>query len=690
MTLVPLEAALGLSTGYTYALSKKKEDEVRQGENSYQASLFQFSQVAVLSNVTGILAEAIPNPAVRLAAITANVVTPVLSFFFCPTFAAVKQGHYETAAGTVNQKPPTALAIIPEQLSPKTAKVMTYLADHTGDIANAGILVSTAALPLIGNYPLAIAMAFPLVYEALDSRGFVPQRISLMIERYMPAMTDFTFLATGNILTRALSAVSLSSSIPSANQIVHRKIDKIAHQFMTLEGPTMEEIDAPLVEKKDLSYHDIMGILRGETNEFELNPAHLSKWANYFIELPKDTEFQKFLELFDKINWEEKYILLRRSFFDDDRFQAFLREKFPDVKIDADNFEEQIQLLADEEGKTKEKYLADQIRYQLNECILVLKYEKPVTGMKQDLDTSVENCSQILSYLTTLNPENDSVEIEDILIKISMEAGEYCARGIKRASNEILSGILQQEVKDKSEIDPMKEYELGLRQRLQQERLRILQNYYLRFVDLLVQVAKHGRATPLPSQLQSTDEHALAVAEDVHTMDIYRNCFALGFYPMTQYERDSFGLMELFMWGSPSHPFRQMRLEMYREYQNELDSIVREIGELNFSNYIRQLIQENPNLEEPQKEEILEQFLEVPIERFHQLMFVFLGVMRHKEIWDEWSVVEIEDEEDNVTVDDLSDWTLVEDCDPDQTDTLTTKNSETAERLFWGAGLISK
>src|ERR1700758_870574 len=90
-----IQIAMGTGIGYNYTWIKIKEDEVKQGENHYQAALCQAGGIYCASNVVAIFVDAIPDPRIKIPAKICNLVIPLGSFLLCPLAALVKQGHYE-------------------------------------------------------------------------------------------------------------------------------------------------------------------------------------------------------------------------------------------------------------------------------------------------------------------------------------------------------------------------------------------------------------------------------------------------------------------------------------------------------------------------------------------------------------------------------------------------------------------
>ena len=264
----------------------------------------------------------------------------------------------------------------------------------------------------------------------------------------------------------------------------------------------------------------------------------------------------------------------------------------------------------------------------------------------------------------------EKIEIEDTILKLAVEGGEYCARGVKRASREIINGILQGSQGQSK--DPIENYETQLRQSLEMDRMKIMTSLYQHFIGVLAKGLKYGAKSG--SEIEEvTDQHAVAAAQDVHTLDLYRIAFALGFVPLTEYERNSIGVAELNLWGNPMYMFREFRMQMYHIYQNHLNDTIKELGTLNFFNYIHSVIKTNPKLNEEQITEIVEKLTERNSEtwtveetesKFHRLALVMLGILNYDPIGDDWVEVlpemDLSSEPSIKQEEDFSDWITLE------------------------------
>jgi hypothetical protein len=682
------------------------------------------------------LSNIIPNTYIRISTKVAVNGISLVSWIACPAFAAVKQGHFEEGMAALKSvvqiKSPKIASYLPKKLDTESEKSFSYLAEHLGSIAKTSMFVGTLALPWVGSPYLALGIFAPIAYQAIDYQGWVSRKTSLFMETYMPTIASSGALIGGGPVIQGIAALSVLSYFPAFNKFLQQKIDKLAKQFIDLPGPSIEEIDAPVFINKHLSFEQINKILNAASpSQFTVNAAHCSKPVWAFKELPKNSTFSKFLELFKTVKWKDKYSLLKKPFSEDDRFIDYLRDHFRGYKDLEKRFKhylithakeknitekrffphqfekqiteivnilktqeqnEELQKDADEliqycsqilvfvqknfidrplhrvnledilfeyyldihtKGMKipKEEFLANQLEKQMTELVKMLKGKRRVEGSQKDADEAIHYCSQILPYLLKLNLESpsDRLILEDILVKLGVEGGEYCARGVKRASKEIVNGILQQLTDGAG--DPIKDYERQWQQGLEAARNKLLNSVYQGFVNVFISIMKGGEINDDLTK-EVTDRHAVALAQDVHTLDLYRIAFAFGVIPLSDYERNSMGFAELNLWGSPAYPFREFRMNIYEKYYQGIDDVIKELGHIHFSTYICAVIEQNTALSEAQKEEIIDKFTECnqgswtaesTQSRFNRLACVMLGILNYETINEDWVEIDSSD-----------------------------------------------
>lgn len=630
----------GAATSYGFTQLYNKEKEVKQGGNEYFGAFAQWGQVWALMEMVNKIAIIVIQNTSRQARV--NIICNaaiVLSLPVCMFLAIVKQGHYPSAADWWNQK---FYFKIPAKLGVYSTQAFSFLADHLGDMLRVAMIAGALSLIALRQYYFAGAVFVSLAYEVVDQLAWMPRNISLFVERYMPILALIGMAARGLSINRLLaSAMLLTTASQTINSVAQLYFDKLLRRYVKVQGPSVTEIRKPLVKHEDLTFEEINKILEASDADFEINPSHCVAPLAEFANLPSDDQFEKFLTFFDGINWTTKYSLVKSKFQDDEeRFIGFLAEEFPQEQIqdkfkhflkqqalpdilreptfDADFVGPYITQLAAKKQQTVEEWSQDHLRKQLVTLVNVLTGKERVKGFQQDLEDAIQIIVKILPYLESLDPQQDHIELEDLLLKMAVEGGSYCARGIKRASNEIINHIMQQDVIVKGEVfDPIKDYERQIQQSLQELRLTILQGFFKQMVgDKL-------KEKGVPDTVQN----------DVHTFDIYRLALSYGFVPLTDYEKREMGLAVLLNWEMFNEPRDEMRVF----YLQEMEEVRKEKGEVYFGTYILGLVHES-KLTDQQKEDLLETYTEChnyewdaseTANRFYRLMLYRLGVLNY-------------------------------------------------------------
>lgn len=598
-----LQLVQGLSIGYEFSSVKNSEDEVKQGKNYYLSSLFQAAEIAYCTSLikkisTSVFQKSIPS---YLSFVCNN------SFFIYLPFglacATVKQGDYENL---VEQKIP-----LPKKLRPITTKTLNFFAEHAGDLLRVAILVENIALAYLGQYAFAGAFLSAFVYREIDMLGFVPHKVSLFMETYMPIVSTLGLAITGNTLV--LRTLALTEFSAYLNRSIIYKVEPAVRYIFSCKGPTLEEYEQPWVEQKNLTFEEMNEILDSSPNSFEINPAHCSKNVAKDSDLPKDEQLQDFLTLFNQINWqtEGKYQLIAAKLKRDDRFCDFLRKEFPNENNIRQNFEELVQELARQENQSKEKYLATWITEQISTFTDVLLHNKTPKGSRNDLQEGIENSKKILYYVKNLQ---DNVHKEDLLLKLAVEGGDYCALAIKRATKEIIQEAVlphgfSQEVLE--QFDAQKSYELSILQALQNERFRLVQE-------------KHSKIS---------SEISAAITMDVHIFDLLSDFIFMGFYPIRDSKRKRVNMIDIAYWTAQEF----LRSQTLQDYKSNVTGIIKAQGEQRFITYLLQFIDSHQQLTDEQKLALREKYslfdndnwnAEETNERFYRLMLVMLGVLK--------------------------------------------------------------
>lgn len=619
----------GLSTGFFYATHRNKELEIKQGKNYY---LSAFPQAGQIGSALLILQELAPTLqwTGKAFSVCTNVF-PIAALAGLIVAASTKHGHYETLAKTVNLKLPSLLQL-PEELSPRVTRALQFCSEHAGDFIRLAMVVGTVALVVFGSVHFAAAMIAMMVYQALDNRGLIPFRISLFMERYLPIISSFGLIFMGSLITQLMGVIYIASFFPGVSQFMLEKLDAGVQDYFKLDTPLLKEIYAPVVENKQMTFSQIEEVLKDSSSNYEINPAHCSKPA-IDVEMggyETSFHFNRLKDLFSKVDWEKQHELILPKLLDDDRFcSERLQKKNPKISLDSKKTEKMrcLNELVKEKGGTHAQFVAEWLKTEMEALVDALTLRKLPDGTRADLEDARNNCSYILPYLQKLDPTRDRIEMEDVLLRLAIEGGGYCARGIKSVSSALLSRYLIQKLveKKKGELskdlasDPLKLYELQLRMSLQKIREELVQGTYEKMM------AELG----IPAALKS----------DVHAMDIYRIVLSQGVAPLTSNERFEFGMDKFPVWKT--YQAQGVHKYLYEQYEKILairpwisdlrDTAIKRTGsEEQFIAYLKGTFAANPNLTKQEKGKLNQMLLAGSNENWRRLAFVMLGVLREK------------------------------------------------------------
>ncbi|SCA63296.1 hypothetical protein SCG7086_AO_00030 [Chlamydiales bacterium SCGC AG-110-P3] len=605
------QAIGGWSSGYAYSIHSQNEVEVAQGGNHYFAGMARANQASLVMNVINKVASTSPM-AKGLPPITLKIGF-LLSFPFFLFAAAVKQGHYPKVAATYNAS--QIPGKLPTTLSNRTVKVFTFISDHSNKVFKTAMVASSIALIALGNPFYGAASLTAMAIQKIDEMGYLPRKISLLMEQYLPLLANIGIILTFPLLiTKAIVITQLAFEVPAIKDPIHRFIEGLVP---VQRGEThLHEFDASIKERYDLSYEEIQTILKDSTSDattgYSLVPAHCSKWPDQGLKLPTDLDFSKLMPLFDTVDWASKESLLSKKFKNDERFleklkghPALKEEKLgsKDLDLIRKDFDRYVAIVSADRNTPVNIFFANELRGQLDQLVKYLNGESRATGTQQDLDDAIQNCSKLLPYLEGLK---DTIEKEDFLLKLSVEGGDYCSRGIKRTSDELLSQVMMHSIDET--LAPHDLFKVKVKQALLSKR------------NSLMQFGLSEIIKKLPVAIPDNVKH------DVHTMDLYRTQLGIGFIPLTPSERKAVGFSDIVGWRC----YNSVRKGLMKLYKKEMDSTVQALGEVHISQFVRDAIGRNTTLTPEQKEKLLDDFTTEGWSNHvvHKLMFVTLGILK--------------------------------------------------------------
>lgn len=531
-------------------------------------------------------------------------ITPWASFPLGLVANAVRNGVYEEFIATL--KKANVPSVLPDQLNGITVKFLTYYSEYIGKICQIATLVGIIVATRLESYFYTGAFLSILAYDKLDKMNYIPHKVTEFMEAYISKLFQINTLMTGTLTLRLFTTISLTSNIPYIYMKYLALFEKALNLIYTDNGFSIAESEAPLYQKKNMTAEEIQTILAAPKEAFEINPSHCSKYIPNA--LPVDLTFDKFNEIFNTISWEEKYELIKPKLRDDDKFCQLIRQEIqnafetqpPSLNHVKENFEALVIQLATNSNLSKEIYLAQKLEESMKQLSCVLSRNSRTSGSQIDLQYAIDACAKILAYIQNAN--TPSIEKEDILLKLAVEGGTYCAAGIKRAAEEIVRENIHPQSHSNSISDPQSSYELQIMSELQNKRFALLQ---------------------IPYQALLT-ELSQTLLNDVHAFNFYFPQIALGFYPLNASQKAALSLTSIWAWKITA----ATRQILFENYKNGLNTVFKQTGMIHLTSYISTHIHSNPQLTPQQRSTILDGW--VNDEPFCRLALVIMGVLRLK------------------------------------------------------------
>lgn len=650
-------AISGLGIAHEFGRLKQKEDEVRDGSNHWLAAQVQAVEMAPFLVTVSRVAEAIIKPTSTILLQVATGVTIVIAMPACLFLGIVREDMYNLFAMIVNKIEPWGYTISEElDISDASRERLDYLAEHLGDIARIGMAAAGVFFVFSGEVIFGGFFLAAMAYDLAERKGYIPFSVRLFVQDYGPVLSALGMIATGALLSQIIGVISLISLHPDTAKKIHyaienyldnnEKMQSLPHP-LNVRGPKLSEIDAPRVERKDLSFEEMIAILEAPEDEFSWHPAHFSE----HLELPfekQDKEFDQLMTKFNKIDWTTKYLAIKGAVNLDDRFCNAItipfckrRPEFKDIAIDdqenendppgrvyysakdkiARRFSEVMDAYAQEHQTTKEEFLAQWLTEQMQTCVNALMLRTTngtvTTGEPSDLAEAIEKFGNILPLLTEME-ESDPNEFVSKLCRIAVEGGGYCYRGLKRAGSDLEDQFIGQMI---DKLEPFAAYEQKLLLKLHKLRKDI-------FNDLFLEIT--GKVNGMPKKL------AKLMFLDIHNMDLLRRYLGFGFISLTKRERDAFDIGIFLNWYIYAFIREKQLNEQYSERVE--DEVWADITDAVTTEKIRNVIAEHPSLTKDQKDFMINERLvnfewkggPENIAAFKRLILVTLGVLKYE------------------------------------------------------------
>lgn len=536
-------------------------------------------------------ASLIPSGPGRVIAKIFTNLMPLLAMPVLILAAFVKQGLYESSAAWWNtwvapQWFEKAKMRAPIFLSTKVKALSHFLTEHSDNIFRAILAVGIIILTILGYYSWAVLAAVTIIYHMFDSQGLIPRKLSLFMERYLPIMASLGFIFTGAIIAQVAAVIHIAATIFSRfSHFFQVKADHLVRKYAKTPGYSIAELEAPLVPR-ELSYEEIQALLKSTGSDLAVSPAHYTKGLiNFKDKLEEDFAFAFLETACASISWETP--LLIKGLLEDERLMAFMAKKLSGISSHElkESFHTHFSTIASLENMSFDQYAREWIKQQMHILVQILEGKVTLKDQQVDVDDALHMCAQTVSLLKARIEQKQSLQmLQESLISLAIEGGDYCARGIKRACSELLSILIAAQ----NEPDPLKNYENKIYASLIRKRDQMVEETYE------IHIKPH-----LPAR----------IADKERTFAMYRLILSFGFSPLTPFERQEIGLSNLILWWSMA----SLRRAMFESYEQELlfpqtesqkKRVFENIGSPPL--YLEVVIKNNSQLTSLQKAELIE------------------------------------------------------------------------------------
>lgn len=358
----------GCAQGYFFSIQALGRESFTGAGNSYNTILPRYMLMTELVVMGLQINAAVPYPSQTLVNKTLHYM-PRIGVAMAAAVALVREGDYPGPS-----------------LPPLARKACCFLAENWGEMSLVAMGAAAVGFAVLGNPAYGASILAALTYNVLDKRGYVDERISKFIVLFMPALSCSMVIATSGVSFISFGAAMQLANIllpASEDTTLPYRIDNLFRRVFGVQDiPSLEELEGPLLLKKNWTQQNIEEILNRTSSDFELDPAHLSKPLQaYAVNLPQDRAFSKKIPaLFNDLIWDSDLVLTALK--QNNRFLNFMTQKLPDV--DRRDMKQMPVAVVSAEGQLQENF----DRYQkLRACIAqVAQQTKPNMTTEEFID----------------------------------------------------------------------------------------------------------------------------------------------------------------------------------------------------------------------------------------------------------------------------------------------------------------
>lgn len=457
MASIVSQAAQGFQFPYSLHISKKAEDAVLQGGNHTLAIPSQLSQLAVLFSQYNILLSLMGNSFSKLALRGgggilfggACVHTVLAAGYVDGKYSIIKRGYDFVAERLCLPN------FLSGEIGGMRSEIYRKMSDNLGKCVQVAAVIAILADAILGFYLRAVAALTTFAIGVLDQNAYLPSRVSVFVNGYLPIVGYFASVFLGSPLQKAVALTNIAgfslSLFSKARHFVQDFLDERVREAFHREGvdyPSLREMRELRSPREDPNRPAKLTV--DQIRNFD-DTAPLLVDFEHIVITPRvcfcrESEgFQplRFNDLFAFIDWsrEEKFRILERKILNDNRWREYVHAS-----------EERRQFVENRSAHFQEwkSYAIDWAKEQMNLFAQNMTGRRLPKGNLKGFESIKNTAASLMRFLVrmreSIDEEGESfseeerrkrvVFYEDILLRLAIEGGDYCVQGLERVVRE--------------------------------------------------------------------------------------------------------------------------------------------------------------------------------------------------------------------------------------------------------------
>lgn len=296
----------------------------------------------------------------------------------------------------------------------------------------------------------------------------------------------------------------------------------------------------------------------------------------------------------------------KNFFINDPRCITYLVERLSDFPGSSLNnprwpfrvaFDDYLTKVEGKQGQSAQSFLLDWQHKQMQYFMKVLKGKKAFNGNSVDETEFFSNMRKIAGLLKTLNP----IDLQDLLLNLSIEGGNYCGLALLDCSRERLNGLIMSNLLNFSKRvhQDVSEFERAIYKSFQNLREELV------FKSVYSWMGKDEDGFNPTGSGKNRLGSAFQTTSDRHIFHFWKVAYSLGFSPLSKTEMDQLYFSQLLLfWVNRASPFPTEAHNLWiAEYKSKyFESLLNHEFNNQIIDYILDTIKQNEKLTDWQKD----------------------------------------------------------------------------------------